>query len=697
MIQTNSNHFSFKAAIYCRLSKDDEQKGESASIQNQKELLENYVKSRGWSIYDVYIDDGYTGLNTNRPSFQRLIRDIENKKVDIVITKDLSRLGRNYLQTGYYTENFFPKNNVRYIALNDGVDTFQENNEIVPFKNVLNEFYSRDVSKKMKSAYMTRARQGKFIGCLAPIGYRKDNDDPHKLVIDDETSWIVEKIFDLAFSGYGVQAIRRRLFEEKIPTPTWWNRKKGLRNKKTKLEMTVDGGEYWWDCTTLKEIIENPVYIGHIASQKVNYKFKVGWLSDKPKEEWIIVENTHEPIISEDIYNIANEKLKSRRRPFKNGEESIFAGIVKCPDCGKSLNLGRNKSKKREKLLTCNTYRRYGKSLCSQHRIYYDTLYEIVLKDIRKNAEIALKDEKEIIKALEKSREIDNEEEQKFIMDKIYEDQIRVEDLTKKIERLYDDWLDNKISESNFQKILEKSQNEQDYLNQRIEDNQKLIVKEDLEDINVKKWIELINMVMQKNNMHDTDTFEFFKYIIKMFIAVYLASHAFEFSMAVFDVAQNLVNKAAGVITTSATVSGDQIVAMVDTLKEKEIGELLMILVETSLVRIAIQCISLTITLIVYGRMFEIYVYSSVSSIPFATMGNKEWGQIGTNYIKGLFALGLQGLFLMICLGIYTVLIRTVQITDIHASLFSILGYALLLGLMMFKSGTVAKSIMNTH
>ena len=202
--------------------------------------------------------------------------------------------------------------------------------------------------------------------------------------------------------------------------------------------------------------------------------------------------------------------------------------------------------------------------------------------------------------------------------------------------------------------------------------------------------IELINMVMQKNNMHDTDTFEFFKYIIKMFIAVYLASHA-------FDVAQNLVNKAAGVITTSATVSGDQIVAMVDTLKEKEIGELLMILVETSLVRIAIQCISLTITLIVYGRMFEIYVYSSVSSIPFATMGNKEWGQIGTNYIKGLFALGLQGLFLMICLGIYTVLIRTVQITDIHASLFSILGYALLLGLMMFKSGTVAKSIMNTH
>ena len=187
-------------------------------------MLEHYVKAKGWNIVDVYVDDGYTGLNTNRPSFQRLIKDIENKKIDIVITKDLSRLGRNYLQTGYYTENFFPKNGVRYIAVNDGVDTLQDNNEIVPFKNVLNEFYSRDVSKKMKSAYMTRARQGKFTGCLAPFGYMKNPDDTYSLMVDEETSWIVEKIYDLAISGYGTQAIRRMLFDEKIPTPTWSNR-----------------------------------------------------------------------------------------------------------------------------------------------------------------------------------------------------------------------------------------------------------------------------------------------------------------------------------------------------------------------------------------------------------------------------------------------------------------------------------------
>lgn len=212
----------------------------------------------------------------------------------------------------------------------------------------------------------------------------------------------------------------------------------------------------------------------------------------------------------------------------------------------------------------------------------------------------------------------------------------------------------------------------------------------------LKNWM-LANFSDINQLIADTDTFEFFKYIIKMWIAVWLVSHAFEFSMAVFDVAQHMVNKAAGVINTSATVSGDQIVTMMDTLKEKGLGELVMILFETSLIKVAIQVISVVIMLVVYGRMFEIYVYSSVSAIPFATMGNKEWGQIGTNYIKGLFALGLQGLFLMVCLGIYAVLVKTIKITDIHTSTMTILGYAVLLGLMMLKSGTLAKSVLNAH
>ena len=211
--------------------------------------------------------------------------------------------------------------------------------------------------------------------------------------------------------------------------------------------------------------------------------------------------------------------------------------------------------------------------------------------------------------------------------------------------------------------------------------------------------IELINMVMEKNNMHsDTDTFDFFKYIIKMWIAVWFVSNAFTFSMAVFDVSQNLVTKAAGVINTSASLDALDVATMVEHLKDESLWNLILIAMDTSLVKLSIQVVSIIITVITYGRMIEICLYSSVSGIPFATMGNKEWGQIGTNYIKGLFALGLQGLLLMICLGIYAVLVKTIHITtDIHASIFGVLGYTVLLGIMMLKSGTIAKSIMNAH
>lgn len=209
--------------------------------------------------------------------------------------------------------------------------------------------------------------------------------------------------------------------------------------------------------------------------------------------------------------------------------------------------------------------------------------------------------------------------------------------------------------------------------------------------------IELIQMVMQKNNLHDTDSFEFFKYMIKMWIAVWLVSHAFEFSMAVFDVAQNLIGKAAGVANVSAKVSPGDIEVMTEALKGESIGKLMTIVIETALVKMVIQGISILITVILYGRMIEIYIYTSVCGIPFATMGNKEWGSIGTNYIRGLFALGLQGLFLLICVGIYAVLVKTLNITDIHKSIFELLGYTLILGITMMKSGSIAKSILNAH
>lgn len=211
--------------------------------------------------------------------------------------------------------------------------------------------------------------------------------------------------------------------------------------------------------------------------------------------------------------------------------------------------------------------------------------------------------------------------------------------------------------------------------------------------------IELIQMVMERNNMQDADSFELYKYVIKAFVAVYLASHAFEFSIAVFDVAQTLVNKAAGVVGASTTFTSEELLASIETLKELDLGKLFGLVIETTIFKGVLWVVGILINIIIAGRMFEIYVYSSISSIPFATMGNKEWGQIGTNYIKGLFALGLQGLFLMICLGIYNVLIKTVVLSsaDFMAALSSIVGFALLLGVMMFKSGSISKSVMNAN
>ena len=209
--------------------------------------------------------------------------------------------------------------------------------------------------------------------------------------------------------------------------------------------------------------------------------------------------------------------------------------------------------------------------------------------------------------------------------------------------------------------------------------------------------IELIQVVLQKNTMHDTDSFEFFKYIIKMWSAVWLVSHAFEFSMAVFDVAQEMVGKAAAVVGNSANISSGNFDAMVDALKTKELGILIGIALETGLVKFSLTALSVLITVILYGRMIEIYIYCSIAAIPFSTMGNKEWGSIGTNYIKSLFALGLQGLFILIFFGIYAVLVKTVNFTDMHTSILQVLAYGLILGIMMMKSGSIAKAILNSH
>ena len=481
-----------RAAIYCRLSKDDDLSGPSASIQNQRELLCRYCEEQGWRVAGIFQDDGFTGLNMDRPDFQKMLGAVERGMFDVILTKDLSRLGRNYLQTGQLIEEFFPKNKVRYIALNDAVDTNIEN-DITPFRNILNEMYSRDVSKKVHSSYLTKAKSGKFTGCLAPFGYKKDPLDKNRLIVDEDTAWIIRKIYDYARNGSGPNRIRRRLEDEEIPCPAWWNRQKGLRDHITKFEREdPERGRFVWDFTTIKEILSNPVYVGAIASQKVNYRFKIGWMGDKRREEWIIVEGMHEAIIDRDTYDIVQEKVKSRKRADAWGTFSLFAGLVKCGQCGSTMNIRRANQKGNDRIYTCSRYNKYGKAHCTQHRIKYDTLYSIVLEQIRSCAEKALADEQEAAEQLRENCQADEQAERLLIEQSIAEDSERIDALERIISRVYEDMVAGRITEDNFNRILERSQTEQTTLKNRVTLNRQRLTQQDQEQEDNTRWLEII-------------------------------------------------------------------------------------------------------------------------------------------------------------------------------------------------------------
>ena len=484
---------SFRAAIYCRLSKDDDLDGESASIANQRDMLEKYCEKQGWEVVAVYQDDGYTGLNMERPDLKRMIKAIERRQVNLVITKDLSRLGRNYLQTGYLIEDFFPRNGVRYIAMNDGIDTLRENNDIAPFKNILNEMYSKDISKKVHSSYLLKAQKGEFTGCVAPFGYRKDPEDKNHLLVDEETAPIVRQIFRWALEGHGPNFIRRRLEEQKVPCPTWWNRERGIRNVRTKWEKQDPvNGRYMWDFSVIKDILMNPVYAGAIASQKKDYRFKIGTIGEKKPQDWIVVEQRHEPLIDRKSFAIVQDKLKSRQRPRQNGETSLFAGLIKCGECGKSLTIRTTHAKHPQQIYACKTYGAFGKTHCSQHRVEYNTLYRLVLNKIRECASAALMDGEAIAGKLTDTCEAEQKGQREAWERSLAKDEERIEVLEKMVLRLYEDMMAGRISDTNFNLMLGRTQTEQAELKARVEEVRKRLSDEAKIESDARQWIDAI-------------------------------------------------------------------------------------------------------------------------------------------------------------------------------------------------------------
>lgn len=371
----------YKAAIYCRLSKDDEQSGDSVSIETQKMMLTKFCMDQTIEIFDIYVDDGYSGLNFNRPSFKRLIQDLEDGKFNTVITKDLSRLGRDYIQTGYYIDIYFTSKRVRYIAVNDGIDTKHENNDIAPFKNILNDMYAKDLSRKVKSAKHQRAQNGLYISAQPPYGYKVNPYNRNQLIVDEEVAPVVKFIFKLAEEEKSFSEISRILEAEKYISPSTYKVMTG-DTRFLKLAKS-DTQVYKWPYQTVKMILTNPVYVGDMVNHKVevaNYKTKER--IRVPKEEQIIVPNMHEAIIERNLFNRINAKLSKRRRP-NHKHENVFKGLIFCAECGTEMQLLSIKRKHQAKAMFRCPQHAVNKKLCHHHHfIYYDELIKETKKQL---------------------------------------------------------------------------------------------------------------------------------------------------------------------------------------------------------------------------------------------------------------------------------------------------------------------------
>ena len=374
----------YHAALYCRLSKDDDQNGESVSIGTQRTILEDYCREQGYPIHKVYIDDGYSGTNFNRPGFQELLDDVERGAVNLIITKDLSRLGRDYIMTGYYSEIYFPSKGVRYIAVADNFDSTKNDNDIAPFKNILNDMYARDISRKIKNAKRQRAKNGLQRLAQPPYGYRMNPDTPSRLMIDPEPAEVVRLIFSLALEGMGQIAITKELATRKIVAPSVYKHRQG-DSRFSGYGPVTDGDPYRWSSATIGSILRNPVYTGDLILLKTEVvNHKTGQSAVVPEDHRVVIPNAHEPIISREIFEQAAKIRAEHCCPARMGRENLFRGLLFCDCCGHPLTLTRKKLKDREvDIYLCTHHNRRPDECPKTHIIYHEVLYPYVLEQIR--------------------------------------------------------------------------------------------------------------------------------------------------------------------------------------------------------------------------------------------------------------------------------------------------------------------------
>lgn len=476
-------------ALYCRLSRDDELQGDSNSILNQKSILKKYADDNGFRNTEFFVDDGYSGTNFDRPDWQRLTGLIDEGLIGTIIVKDMSRLGRDYLQVGMYTEMVFPNADIRFIAINNGVDSINgTENDMTPFINIFNEFYAKDTSRKIRAVFKSKGQSGKPLSTNPPYGYLKDSEDKNHWVVDEEAAEIVRRVFQLCIEGYGPTQIAGEINKLHVMNPTAHLKSLGVGVPDNRLT----AGDYTWQDSTIVHMLSRMEYLGHTVNFKTyrkSYKNKKQLKNDP--SEWKIFENTHEAIIDRETFDIVQRIRDGRRRVTPMGEMPVLSGMVFCGDCGKKLYQVRGRNLPQKEYMVCSTYRKV-KGGCSSHQIRNEVLENFILEGIQSISAYVRDHEEEFIELVTQKTQSELNRSMRDWKKELEQAQARIRKLDDIIQHLYEDKIEGTISDERFSKMSANYETEQAQLEARAAELKRLISAEKESVVNVNAFIELV-------------------------------------------------------------------------------------------------------------------------------------------------------------------------------------------------------------
>ncbi len=477
-------------ALYCRLSRDDELQGDSNSIKNQKTILQKYADDNGFTNTEFFVDDGYSGTNFDRPDWQRLISLVEEGRIGTIIVKDMSRLGRDYLKVGYYTEVLFPGSDIRFIAINNNVDSAnQQDSDFTPFLNIINEWYAKDTSKKIRAVFKSKGESGKPLCTNPPYGYIKDPEDKTRWIVDEEAAKVVREAFRLCMQGYGPSQIAKEFTRRRIMNPTAHARKNGINIPDNR----GHDDDYVWRGSTIVHMLSRQEYLGHTVNFKTyrkSYKQKKQMKNDP--SEWMIFKNTHEAIIEESVFEVVQRIRDGRRRLTPMGEMPLLSGMMFCADCGNKMYQVRGRGWEHEKeYFVCATYRKI-KGGCSSHQIRNAVVEELLLDGIRRVTAFARDCEDEFVEMVTKKTRSELDKSMRDNRRELEQAQARIAKLDEIIQKLYEDNIEGKISDERFAKMTANYEAEQQTLEKRVTELKSIMTEEKESALNVDHFLTLV-------------------------------------------------------------------------------------------------------------------------------------------------------------------------------------------------------------